>query len=112
MCILDSLRRVYAKEIDKLWLNLEKLKQSGNTLIIVDHDEQIIRRADQIIDLGPTGGREGGYLQAKFAPDEAAQYSNQSLTAKYLESKRSLSKAGSKSKKYDFLVIQKLGYSI
>lgn len=72
------------KEIDFVWSNLESLKKSGNTIIIVDHDENFIRKADQIIDLGPEGGSQGGSIVAIFKPNEAAKYSKQSKTASYL----------------------------
>lgn len=72
------------KEIDFVWSNLEALKKSGNTIIIVDHDENFIRKADQIIDLGPEGGSQGGSIVAVFKPTEAAKYSKQSKTARYL----------------------------
>ena len=72
------------KELDQLWASIEGLKKQGNTVIIVDHDEQIIRRSDLIIDLGPEGGSRGGHVMAKFSPKFAADYERDSLTAKYL----------------------------
>ena len=55
-----------------------------DTIIIVDHDEWIINKADLILDLGPDGGRNGGQLLAKYTPKEAKKFSDKSLTAKYL----------------------------
>jgi excinuclease ABC subunit A len=72
------------REIADLWSSLEGLKEAGNTLLIVDHDVDIIRRADWIIDLGPWGGRDGGEIMATFRPDEAPQFSDRSTTARYL----------------------------
>ncbi|MFW7377625.1 MAG: ABC-ATPase UvrA [Oligoflexus sp.] len=77
-----------AQEIATIWPSLVSLKEAGNTLIIVDHDENIMRRADWIIDLGPGGGRHGGKLVAKFKPQDAKDYRDISLTAKFLARKK------------------------
>ena len=75
---------LHEKEIAGIWGIIERLKKLGNTVIIVDHDEWIINKADLILDLGPDGGRNGGELLAKFTPKEAKKYADKSLTAKYL----------------------------
>ncbi len=75
---------LHPTEIDRIWLAIEKLKSQGNTVLIVDHDPQIMRKADWIIDLGPGGGREGGELLAKFRPHEAHNFVEESITARYL----------------------------
>ena len=49
---------------------LERLRAKGNTLVVVEHDEDTIRRADQIIDLGPGAGREGGHVVAQGSAEE------------------------------------------
>ena len=46
------------------WLALEELRDLGNTVLVVEHDEETIRRADYVIDLGPGAGRHGGDLVA------------------------------------------------
>ena len=71
-------------EINDLWETLDKLKGQGNTIIIVDHDEDVIRKADWVIDLGPEGGQNGGALLAKFRPKEAGSFTSISKTAAYL----------------------------
>lgn len=73
------------QELGELWSNLESLKQQGNTVIVVDHDESIMKRADLIIDLGPEGGAHGGHVVAMFQPQRAADYVKESLTARYLQ---------------------------
>lgn len=75
---------LHVTELESIWLSLEKLRDAGNTLVIVDHDETFMRKADWIIDLGPGGGADGGFLMAKFAPADAAKHGQQSLTARYL----------------------------
>ena len=94
------------QELDTLWTAIERLKAQGNTILIVDHDETMIKRADWIIDLWPEGGARGGQIMAKFSPDSAATFARESLTAEYLS--RTPSKAVSKSKKPDkFITITK-----
>lgn len=78
---------LHPREIEELFTSLSDLKKQGNTLIIVDHDETMMRKADWIIDLGPGGGARGGQLMAKFKPQQARQFASQSLTAKHLSSK-------------------------
>jgi excinuclease ABC subunit A len=75
---------LHPTEIDRIWQAIERLKAQGNTVLIVDHDPQIMRKADWIVDLGPGGGREGGQLLAKFQPQEASAFREESITARYL----------------------------
>ncbi len=75
---------LHPKEINELLLNLTRLKELGNTVIIVDHDDFIIRNADLVVDLGPGGGAQGGQVVAAFAPQDAAKFREQSLTAAHL----------------------------
>lgn len=74
-------------EIDRLWESIERLKQDGNTIIIVDHDEQLMKKADLIVDLGPGGGQSGGELMGTFHPRDAAAYAKVSRTAMHMSSK-------------------------
>ncbi|NRA64047.1 MAG: excinuclease ABC subunit UvrA [Pseudobacteriovorax sp.] len=73
-----------AVELDRLWESIDYLKRQGNTILIVDHDETIMKRADFIIDLGPGGGLAGGEIMAQFSPSQAGKFKSQSLTAAYL----------------------------
>ncbi len=102
---------LHATEIDQIWKAFERLKQQGNTLLIVDHDPAMMRRADWIIDLGPGGGVQGGHLLAQFAPKEAAQFAAESLTARYLSSHLSTDVRSRKSRVRNdtkFLTIEKV----
>ena len=58
--------------------------EKQNSVIVIEHNMQIIKCADYIIDLGPEGGEEGGRLMAKGAPEEIVQVKN-SYTGKYLK---------------------------
>lgn len=62
---------------------LYRLRDMGNSLVVVEHDEETIRRADYLIDMGPGAGSSGGRLVAHGRPDEISLYP-ESITAKYL----------------------------
>ena len=62
---------------------LKHLKNIGNTLIVVEHDEQTLKTADYIVDLGPGAGVHGGYITAQGTYDEVLKNKN-SLTGRYL----------------------------
>ena len=70
-------------DIEKLLQVLMKLRDSGNTLIVIEHNLEMIKCADWIIDLGPEGGERGGELIASGAPEEIADVAP-SHTGKYL----------------------------
>ena len=71
-------------ELANLIHNLRALRDQGNTIIVVDHDETVMRHADWIIDLGPGGGVHGGNILAKFRAKDAAKYAKSSETARWL----------------------------
>ena len=75
---------LHPSEIDMVAGVLKQLRDRGNTILIVDHDEGLMGHADWIIDLGPGGGVRGGRVLAKFKPKEAASFSAQSETAAFL----------------------------
>ena len=62
---------------------LQKLVDKGNTVIIIEHNLDVIKLADYIIDIGPEGGRNGGQVLATGTPEQVAQ-SKQGYTPKYL----------------------------
>ena len=62
---------------------LQKLVKKGNTVIIVEHNLDVIKVADHIIDLGPGGGEHGGKIIATGTPEEVAE-NKTSLTGKFL----------------------------
>jgi len=65
---------------------LKKLQQIGNTVIVVEHDEEIIRASDEIIDIGPLAGSKGGELVYQGNPDDLLK-TDKSLTMQYLTGK-------------------------
>jgi excinuclease ABC subunit A len=74
---------LHARDNDRLLGSLEHLRNLGNTVLVVEHDEDTIRRADFVVDLGPGAGDAGGYLVALGKPDQIAA-SAASLTGRYL----------------------------
>ena len=74
---------LHARDNDRLISSLEKLRDLGNTVLVVEHDEETIRRANYVVDLGPGAGKAGGYLVAAGAPEEIAA-NPASLTGQYL----------------------------
>lgn len=85
MYILDEPSQgLHPTELESVWETVLRLKSQGNTIIIVDHDEYFMRRADYIIDLGPGGGQSGGQIMAAFLPADALQHSTESVTARLL----------------------------
>src|SRR3989344_9309223 len=70
----------------KLIQTLHTLRDIGNTLIVVEHDEDTIRKADYVVDMGPGAGIHGGYIVAKGTPKEI-ELKKESLTGQYLSGK-------------------------
>ena len=71
-------------DIELLLTVLERLKNQGNTVVVIEHNLDVIKTADWIIDLGPEGGSGGGQIIATGTPEEVAKVSN-SFTGQYLE---------------------------
>ena len=63
---------------------LQQLVEAGNTVLVIEHNLDVIKTADHIIDLGPEGGDGGGYVVASGTPEEVAQVP-ESYTGQYLK---------------------------
>ena len=74
---------LHQRDNEKLINTLHRLRDLGNTLIVVEHDEETIRSADYIVDMGPGAGVHGGFIVAEGTPIEVMK-NNRSLTGKYL----------------------------
>jgi len=80
---------LHPRDNDKLLETLAHLRDLGNTVLVVEHDQETIERADYVIDLGPGAGRLGGELVAAGTPAQIASNSK-SLTGQYLSGARSV----------------------
>ena len=79
---------LHSRDTDRLIRVLKQLRDLGNTVIVVEHDEDIMRAADYIIDIGPGAGRMGGEVVFAGTPEQLlTQAPDQSLTAQYLTGK-------------------------
>jgi excinuclease ABC subunit A len=74
---------LHARDNDRLVDTLVELRDKGNTLLVVEHDETVMRRADHIVDLGPGAGADGGHLLAAGTLDELRRHPD-SLTGRFL----------------------------
>ncbi|MGC8889864.1 MAG: excinuclease ABC subunit UvrA [bacterium] len=78
---------LHARDEAKLIDTLKRLRDLGNTVIVVEHDESMMRSADYIVDIGPGAGENGGYLVATGTLEEIIENEN-SITGQYLSGKR------------------------
>jgi excinuclease ABC subunit A len=71
-------------DIELLLNVLNRLKDQGNTIVVIEHNLDVVKTADWIIDLGPEGGSEGGNIVASGTPEKIARV-NQSFTGQFLK---------------------------
>ena len=79
---------LHQRDNDRLLATLKRLRDLGNTVLVVEHDEDAIREADYLIDMGPAAGIHGGQVVAKGTPKQVMQ--GNSLTAQYLNGTRGI----------------------
>ncbi|MGB8453617.1 MAG: excinuclease ABC subunit UvrA [Anaerocolumna sp.] len=77
---------LHPKDTKKLIETLFKLRDQGNTILVVEHEKEIMKNADWLVDIGPKAGVEGGYIMAQGRPEDVLADEN-SLTGKYLSGK-------------------------
>ena len=80
---------LHQRDNDKLIETLKRLRDLGNTVLVVEHDEDTIRQADYLLDIGPHAGIHGGHVVAHGTPDEVAKHKD-SITGKYLSGRESI----------------------
>ena len=80
---------LHARDNDRLLDTLGKLRDLGNTVVVVEHDQETIERADYVVDLGPAAGGLGGDVVAKGTPKAVAR-SRKSLTGDYLSGRKQI----------------------
>ena len=71
-------------DIQQLLTVLDKLRDHGNTIVVIEHNLDVIKTADWVIDLGPEGGSKGGKIIAQGSPEHVAQQPH-SFTGNYLK---------------------------
>jgi excinuclease ABC subunit A len=81
---------LHQRDNDRLIETLKRLRDLGNTVIVVEHDEDTIRASDYVVDIGPAAGVHGGEVVAVGTPDEIAK-SRDSVTGQYLMGKKKIS---------------------
>jgi excinuclease ABC subunit A len=81
---------LHPRDNGRLIAALEKLRGLGNTLLLVEHDRDVIRSADNLLDFGPGAGQLGGEIVARGAPDQVARR-RASVTGPYLSGKKAIS---------------------
>ena len=75
---------LHSADVEKLITILEALADGGNTVVVIEHNLDVIKSADYIIDMGPEGGDAGGTVVAAGTPEEVAEAEN-SYTGQYLK---------------------------
>jgi excinuclease ABC subunit A len=80
---------MHPRDCSRLLNSLSSIKETGNTILVVEHDEETIRWADLVIDMGPGAGLRGGWVTASGSPEQLAK-STTSLTGKYLNGSLSI----------------------
>ncbi|HEX8950148.1 MAG TPA: excinuclease ABC subunit UvrA [Dissulfurispiraceae bacterium] len=95
---------LHPRDCSKLLDNLAAIRDGGNTVIIVEHDEETIRWADYIIDIGPGAGKNGGWVIAAGTPEEI-QNNDASITGKYLSGNLTIPSPKKRRKPKDFVNI-------
>jgi excinuclease ABC subunit A len=80
---------LHQRDNDRLIATLQHLRDLGNSVIVVEHDEDMIRSADWVVDMGPAAGEHGGRVVAQGTPDEI-QSDGDSLTGQYLSGRRAI----------------------
>ena len=81
---------LHQRDNRKLLSTLSHLRDLGNTVVVVEHDEETIRSADYVVDLGPGAGEHGGELIFQGRPEQLLDHANGSLTGAYLRGERSI----------------------
>ena len=94
---------LHSKDSEQLVAVLKHLRDLGNTVIVVEHDEEIMRQADYIIDIGPEAGSYGGEIVAEGTFDTILK--SQSLTAKYLNDQMRIEVPKIRRKSNDFIKV-------
>lgn len=100
---------LHQRDTDKLLSILKKVRDLGNTVVVVEHDEEVIRTADEIVDFGPGAGRLGGEIIFQGSPTSLMSTDGRSLTGMYLRGDRKIPMASVRRKTRATQVVRVLG---
>ncbi|MDX6413690.1 MAG: excinuclease subunit, partial [Gaiellaceae bacterium] len=95
---------LHQRDNGRLIETLERLKDLGNTVLVVEHDEQMMRSADWLVDMGPGAGEHGGHVVAE-GPASLVQKNKDSLTGQYLSGKRTIPVPARRGQDRDFFKV-------
>ena len=96
---------LHPRDCSKLLDSLLQLKEMGNTVIVVEHDEDTMMRADHIIDMGPGAGTEGGHIVSEGSLDHI-MHDNDSITGSYLRGQFAIAVPEQRRKPEDFITVK------
>jgi excinuclease ABC subunit A len=96
---------LHQRDNNRLLLTLKRLRDTGNTIIVVEHDEETIMQADYVVDLGPGAGVHGGYVVATGIPEEIMKHPS-SITGQYLCGMKKIPVPSERRRPEKFLTIQ------
>jgi excinuclease ABC subunit A len=95
LCVLDEpTTGLHPRDTERLLAAIQRLRDAGNTVVVVEHDATVIRQADQVLDIGPGAGRDGGRVVFQGTPQELAS-NGESATADFLSGRRQFAAAAS-----------------
>jgi excinuclease ABC subunit A len=86
---------LHPNDVAVLLRSFQKLVNEGHTVVVIEHNLDVVKSADHVIDLGPEGGEAGGRIVAQGTPEKLAQ-SRESVTARYLKEALGRTKGGQK----------------
>ena len=85
MIILDEpTTGLHMSDIDKLMKLFNEMVDQGNTVIMIEHNLEVVKQVDYVIDVGPAGGKEGGQIIFAGTPEELMKQTETSVTARCL----------------------------
>src|SRR5687767_1537243 len=101
---------LHQRDNARLLETLKRLRDLGNTVIVVEHDEEAIRTADWLVDMGPGAGVHGGHLVAEGTPDEVMR-APESITGQYLTGMRQIAVPTTRRRGHDGQILKLVGAS-
>lgn len=97
---------LHTRDTERLINVLRKLQRQGNTVVVVEHDRDIIRAADYLIDVGPDAGCNGGQIVYCGPPDPAQALNHHSYTLDYLSGRREIALPGQRRRWRDYIALR------